>query len=189
MTTKNILFVCTFLLFLAACQSNKADKNATNVAAAAPQTPQTDPYLVASGQMGNAKIGMTKADLLKFYPKMKADTLQLEGELPCWRIEDTNGDTLFMAAHEEGKDSITFLFSMSPKMHTAQGVKIGDNYERLKAIYRDLTVGLAEGLMASSESARIAFHLLGEADYEDKENGEIIIKKVKSATIQTFEVW
>ena len=173
---KNLFIFLVFTTFIA-CNEPVATK---------PKAPETDPYLAAEHQMGNAKIGMLKADLLKFYPNLKEDTLAMEGELPAWTIADTDGKILFWAAHEEG-DSITFLISENPKMHTAEGIKVGSSYADLQKIFPDLTISFVEGLRAYSKAKSMAFGIMGDVETKEKADGEMRIVKVKEGAVQTLE--
>jgi hypothetical protein len=174
---KNLLFL-SLVVFFFACKDNTIK---TKFA-------ETDPYLAAEHQMGHAKIGMPKAELLKFYPNLKADTIAMEGELPCWTIADTDGKVLFWAIHSDEKaDTVTFLISDNPKMHTAEGIKIGSSYEDLQKVFPDLTIGFAEGLRAYSKAKSMAFGILGDVETVEKKDGEPEIVKVKQGSVQTLE--
>ncbi len=190
MINKIKLFLFVGLLFSVACQSKPSDKTPSTQQVSTTPAPTTgDPYLVAPKQMGFAKIGMTKAELLKFYANMKADTLRMEMELPCWNIYDTDGKILFQAACEDGKDSVTFLFSTHPKMRTAQGIKIGSHYQELKAAFPDIEIDMAEGLRAFSPSTKMSFGVIGEVDFDEDKDGIMRAKKVKDVVVETIEIY
>ena len=177
---KNLLFFAAFALFFAC-----------NDAATKPKAVATaDPYLAAEHQMGYAKIGMPKADLLKFYPNLIPDTIAIESELPAWKILDSDGKPLFWAIHtDETRDTVTFLISDNPKMHTAEGIKVGSDYSQLQKVFPDLTASFAEGLRAYSKSKSMGFGILGDSENRESANGEIEIVKVKRGKVQTLEFY
>lgn len=183
-----------FIAFGVACQSKQQDKTQTTSTAttAATQVPAGDPYLYAPHQMGFAKFGMTKADLLKFYPNVKADTLRLEAEVPCWNIYDTDGKLLFQAGRsEEGRDTVSFFLSLNPKMHSAKGNKIGSSYEALQAEFPDIELGMAEGLRAYSAATRIGFGVMGDVDFDEDKDGIMKAKKTPTpkVSVETIEIY
>lgn len=184
-----VFFGAFVVVFGVACQSKQKDNTQTT---STKQNPVGDPYLFGKGQMGFAKIGMTKEELIKFYPNMKADTLQMEGETPCWNIYDTDGKLLFQASRsEEGRDTLTFLISGHPKMHSAKGIKIGSSFQELQAEFPDIELGMAEGLRAYSQAMRVGFGVLGEVDFEEDKDGVMTVKKTKKpeVSVQTIEIY
>ena len=178
---KNSLFFAAFALFFAC--NDAATKPKAAVATA-------DPYLAAEHLMGYAKIGMPKADLLKFYPNLVPDTIAIESELPAWKILDSDGKPLFWAIHtDETRDTVTFLISDNPKMHTAEGIKVGSDYSQLQKAFPDLTASFAEGLRAQSKAKSMSFGILGDVDTKELPNGEMEIVKVKRGKVQTLEFY
>lgn len=190
-----VSFAIFVIVFGVACQSKQNDKASTTSATTStiqPQAPVGDPYLFGKGQMGFAKIGMAKEELIKFYTNMKADTLQMEGETPCWNIYDTDGKLLFQASRsEDGRDTLTFLISDHPKMHSAKGIKVGSNFKELQAEFPDIALDWAEGLRAYSKAVRLGFGVLGEVDFEEDKDGIMTVKKTKNpqVSVQTIEIY
>jgi hypothetical protein len=196
------LFFFAFIAFFFACKENTTPSKAvktdsatpvepaaqTNAASKADALAQTDPYLAGEHFMGNAKIGMSKANLLKFYPNLKADTIVIEGELPCWTITDTDGKPLFWAIHTDEKtDTITYLISDHPKMHTAEGIKVGSDYKDLQKVFPDLTISFAEGYVAHSKAKSMSFGIVGEMKTRETKDGGIEVTQVKQGKVQSLE--
>ena len=175
---KNLLFFGLIALLFACKESTPQSKEAA-----------FDPYLAAEHRMGHAKIGMSKADLLKFYPNLVADTIQSESvEIPAWTILDTDGKTLFLALHDDEKtDTITFLISENPKMHTVEGIKVGSDYTDLQKAFPDLTIGFAEGYRAESKAKSMAFGIQGEVETRETKDGNLEVVQVKKGTVQSLE--
>lgn len=177
---KNLLFFAAFTLFLACNETANKPKPVAAV----------DPYLAAEHQMGYAKIGTSKADLLKFYPNLVEDTISMEGELPAWKILDSDGKTLFWAAHsDETKDTVTYLISDNPKMHTIEGIKVGSDYSALQKAFPDLTIAFVEGYRAHSVSKSMTFGISGDVETKETPKGDIEIVKVKQGTVQSLEFY
>jgi hypothetical protein len=175
---KNLLFFGLIALFFA-CKENKTPSKEAAF----------DPYLAGMHFMGHAKIGMSKADLLKFYPNLVSDSTQSEGEdIPTWTILDTDGKPLFSALHADEKtDTITYLMSVHPKMHTAEGIKVGSDYKDLQKAFPDLTIGFAEGYLAVSKAKSMAFGIQGEMETRETKDGNFEIVNVKQGTVQSLE--
>jgi hypothetical protein len=192
---KNLLFLAFIALFFA-CKENAAPSKTIKVDVAVKTdatlktdtVAKTDPYLAGEHFMGNAKIGMPKANLLKFYPNLKVDTIVIESELPCWTITDTDGKPLFWAIHTDEKtDTITYLISDHPKMRTAEGIKVGSDYKDLQKVLPDLTVDFAEGYRASSKAKSMSFGLKGDFETRETKDGGLKVVKVKQAKVQSLE--
>ena len=174
---KNLFFFALIILFFA-CKENTIKSKAV----------ETDPFLAGEHFMGHAKMGMSKADLLKFYPNLKADTIAIESELPCWTISDTDGKPLFWAIHADEKmDTITYLISDNPKMHTAEGIKVGSDYKELQKAFPDLTIGFAEGYRAYSKAKSMAFGIQGDVETRETKDGGLEVVKVKQGSVQSLE--
>jgi hypothetical protein len=175
---KNLLFLGLIALFFACKDKTTQSKEAT-----------FDPYLAAQHSMGHAKIGMSKTDLLKFYPNLVADSMQSESiEIPSWTILDTDGKPLFSALHADEKtDTITYLMSNNPKMHTAEGIKVGSDYAALQKAFPDLTIDFAEGYRATSKAKSMAFGIQGDVETRQAQDGSLEIVKVKQGTVQSLE--
>lgn len=176
---KNVFALLAFV-FLVAC------KDTPKQVVEAPKAPVADPYLAAEHQMGFAKIGMKKAEMLKLYPNLKEDTITIEGELACWTINDTDGKVLFWAIHEES-DSVSFLISDNPKMHTAEGLKVGSSYEDLKKVLPDIKISFAEGYIAHSVAKSMGFGVTGDFETKEDKEGFPQVVKVKSAKVTSLE--
>ena len=159
---KNLLFLGLITLFFACKDNTTQSKVAT-----------FDPYLAAEHRMGHAKIGMSKADLLTFYPNLVADSMQSESiETPSWTILDTDGKPLFRALHDNEKtDTITYLISDNAKMHTAEGIKVGSDYKDLQKAFPDLMIGFAEGYRAISKAKSMAFGIQGDVETRETKEG------------------
>ena len=192
---KNLLFF-TFIALFFACKENSTPSKTVNMDTAikvdsvvkTAAVTQTDPYLAGEHFMGNAKIGMSKTNLLKFYPNLKVDTIVMESELPCWTITDTDGQPLFWAIHTDEKtDTITYLISDHPKMHTAEGIKVGSDYKDLQKAFPDLTITFAEGYFAHSKAKSMSFGIMGDVEARETKNGELKVVKVKQGTVQSLE--
>jgi hypothetical protein len=192
---KNLLFF-TFIALFFACKENTAPSKAVKTdsvvkvdsAVKTDAVAKTDPYLAGEHFMGHAKIGMAKTDLLKFYPNLKADTIVIESELPCWTITDTDGKPLFWAIHTDEKtDTITYLISDHPKMHTAEGIKVGSDYKDLQKAFPDLTVDFAEGYRAFSKAKSMSFGIKGDFQTRETKDGDLKVVKVKQAIVQSLE--
>jgi hypothetical protein len=185
------LFFFAFIAFFFACKENTTPSKTVKTGSAAPKTDvvaQTDPYLAGEHFMGNAKIGMSKTNLLKFYPNLKVDTIVIESELPCWTITDSDGKPLFWAIHTDEKtDTITYLISDHPKMHTAEGIKVGSDYKDLQKVFPDLTIGFEEGYRAHSKAKSMAFGITGEMKTRETKDGSIEVTQVKQGKVQSLE--
>ena len=177
-----ILFVTSGLIVFTACKNEKKTSE-TNTVAKTETATDSSLYLIGDRSMGKIKVGMTKADVMKFYPTAKEDTVNLEAEVPCLAVLDTDGAVLFQATYE-GSDTIQMLITESVKMKLASNIKVGSLYTAIKAIYPDLTVSQGEGFFGISEKGNIMFALEGDIkmDIVNEETMEVKLKSVAPDT-------
>ena len=133
-------------------------------------------FVVSPRQIGKAKIGMKKADFWKAYPNAKDGVIMIEGEIPSWDVPDTDGKNLFHATYDS--DTVMFLITENPKFQTAEGIKIGDTYEKLKQIYPDVKINFAEGYLANVPSKHYSFFIEGEIEGDIDDVGNFTPKKI-----------
>ncbi len=131
-------------------------------------------FLVKTGQMGKAKIGMTKAEFWQAYPNAKDGVVMIEGEIPSWDVpsEEENGKPILHATYDS--DTVIFLITEDTRFHTEEGIKIGDNYKKLKATYPEIKITFAEGYLANVASKRYSFFIEGEIETAQDKEGNMI---------------
>lgn len=177
------------LLLVMSCGEKKqtSESDVSTTQTETPAVTGNEAFVVKPRQMGKAKIGMKKADFWKAYPNAKEGVVMIEGEIPSWDVQDTDGKMLFHATHDS--DTVMFLITENTKFQTAEGIKIGDTYEKLAAAYPDIKLTFAEGYLANSAAKRLSFFLEGDIKAEHGDDGTLkdikVGKDVKVRDIST----
>jgi hypothetical protein len=181
----NILF-STIILLIISCNSatkkeepkNASSNNTSNTATS--NATQTDTnnvnttkpsdkavaninknYIVDYKAVGNIKLDMTKAEVLKLFPNATESTILNEVEIPCLDVKDTDGSLLYKVGIDDGK-KVSVIITSNKNMKTVSGIKVGSTLAEAKKIYPDIKVSLVEGeWVAFAEKRFLSFTLTG----------------------------